>query len=693
MDAHRFVFPFSAIVGQEQLKLGLILNAINNHLGGLLICGAKGTAKSTAVRSLAVLLPEITVVDGCPFNCHPGRGQLCPLCRNRLARGKKLATSRRQMHVVELPLAATEDRVVGSLDFGGTIKNGRPAFEPGLLARAHRNLLYVDEINLLDHHLVDALLDAAAMGVNVVEREGISFTHAAQLLLVGTMNPEEGDLRPQLKDRFGLCVQVEPELDPARRVAIIRRREQYEANPLLFCSHWSAEEEKLRRRIKAARERLPKVKIPHRLLQLVADLCLSQGVPGHRADITLAAAARTLAAWSGVDEVREQDLFQVAPLVLLHRDRKNNQQTSTQGEPGTADQNQTEPVAEEAARSAASNQARQNDARDQQLPANNGQRAENQDNLARGPAGTGSSCHGRFGKTGPGISSHSRPPGMHRMVYNMIRPYLVKQLARGHHHRKPVQDSGRRYWAGTTLRNGRYVRSTAAHGNNDLALDATLRVAAPHQRRRRPQNVAVAIRATDLRAKVREKQTGQLILFVVDASGSMGARQRMTETKCAILSLLLDAYQKRDKIGLVTFRDSTAEVLLPPTNSVELGQKMLRDLPVGGTTPLAAGLLKANDLVSRCLRKNPGVAPLLILITDGKSNVSLSGDKPLVEALQAGEIIGRNDKVKSMVVDVEKKRRVTFGITRELAWMMDADFYRLEELKAETLVDAVRRAK
>ncbi|TYO95378.1 protoporphyrin IX magnesium-chelatase [Desulfallas thermosapovorans DSM 6562] len=691
---HRMVYPFSAIVGQEKLKLGLILCAINEHLGGILIRGAKGTAKSTAVRALAALLPEVAVVKGCPFNCHPQKAErLCAHCRKRLANGEILAQTRRQVQVIELPVSSTEDRVLGGLDFGQTIKKGVPTFEPGLLARAHRGIIYIDEVNLLDHHIVDILLDAAAMGVNVVEREGISYTHDAQFILIGTMNPEEGDLRPQFKDRFGLCVQVEGELDPGQRVKIIRRREQFEADPREFYTRWAAREQELRERITAAKKLLPRVKITGKLLNLVSGLCLARGTPGHRADITLAATARTVAAWHGRDEVQEQDVLAAAELVLLHRARQSRQQSHMEGMDNhetTGQREMGEQQPGEKANPGDNNQQPGEPANPDHVDHSNCSRANRPVPTANNSLNNAPACNGT-GKARGNFQNGSSPL-LHQMVFNIIEPFLVKHLSAGHD-RLARRDSGRRFWTKTTLRSGRYVRSTMQPGKNDLAFDATLRAAAPYQcRRQKDVDVAVIIEKSDIREKVREKHTGQLILFVVDASGSMGARQRMSETKGAILSLLVDAYQKRDKIGLVTFRDKTAEILLPPTNSVDMGQRLLKDLPVGGKTPLAAGLLKSYELASIHLRKHPEVAPLLVIITDGKSNVSLGGAKPLLEALQAGEIISVDKRIKSLVVDVEKNTRVTFGVTRELAWVMGADFYRLEELKAKTLVDAVRRA-
>ena len=317
------LYPFSAIVGQDRMRLALELNAINPAIGGVLIRGEKGTAKSTAVRALARLLPELEVVEGCHYSCEPPRAgvepRLCMDCTERLARGEKLKTARRRMRVVELPINASEDRVVGSIDIESAIKTGTKRFEPGVLAEANRNILYVDEVNLLDDHLVDVLLDAAAMGVNIVEREGVSVWHPARFILVGTMNPEEGDLRPQLLDRFGLCVDVIGIRDVDERVLIIERREQWEEDPEGFAREYAAPESDAAARIKAAIERLPNVEVPRAVLQAIAKQNVSLGVDGHRADLVARKAAQALAALNGAPTVGQGEVDEVIDMVLAHR--------------------------------------------------------------------------------------------------------------------------------------------------------------------------------------------------------------------------------------------------------------------------------------------------------------------------------------------------------------------------------------
>ncbi len=319
----RPVYPFTAIVGQEALKKALLLNAVDPSLSGVLIRGEKGTGKSTAVRALAALLPEIDVVADCPFSCDPDDPSAqCDACRERSARGEELPRRRRRMKLVELPVSASEDRVVGTLSLEEAVRHGERRFQPGLLAEANRGILYIDEVNLLDDHLVDVLLDAAASGVNHVEREGVSHTHPARFILVGTMNPEEGDLRPQLLDRFGLVVDVEGIADPAQRAEIVRRRLAFEDDPAGFAAAWRAEEERLGRAIAAARALLPRVEVPDDLLHLIATVALAMGVDGHRADIVMYKAARANAALEGRRRATDGDVLEAAALVLPHRMRR-----------------------------------------------------------------------------------------------------------------------------------------------------------------------------------------------------------------------------------------------------------------------------------------------------------------------------------------------------------------------------------
>jgi Mg-chelatase subunit ChlI len=310
-------YPFTALVEQERLKTALLLNAVNPAVGGVLVAGPSGTGKSTAVRGLAALLPEIDVVADCPFSCDPVAA--CELCRARLAAGEELPVVARRVRIVTLPLNATEDRVAGSVDIARALREGIAALQPGLLAEANRGILYVDEVNLLDDHLCDVLLDAAAMGVNVVEREGVSMSHPARFLLVGTMNPEEGELRPQIADRIGLHVEVEAIADARVRAEVLRRREAYLADPAAFADTWAGAEAALAGRLRAARDSLPSVRAPERFYEAIARLVVESGVVSHRADVTILECAKALAALDGRGEAGREDVFTAAQLALGHR--------------------------------------------------------------------------------------------------------------------------------------------------------------------------------------------------------------------------------------------------------------------------------------------------------------------------------------------------------------------------------------
>lgn len=320
----RPVFPFTAIVGQEKMKQALLLNVINPGMGGVLIRGEKGTAKSTAVRALSRLLPKINVVKDCPFGCDPGQpNKMCPYCHASWEeKPGSLENTQKRIQVKDLPLGSTEDRVLGTLDLERAIKEGEKKFEPGILAEANRGILYVDEVNLLDDHIVDVLLDAAAMGVNTVEREGVSFSHPCEFVLVGTMNPEEGEIRPQLLDRFGLCVQVEGIADIDDRKAVVQKRLDFDQDPETFFESWQVQEKELSNKITKASQLLPEVKLTEQTLERICEICIQMKVDGHRADITMLKAAKGLAVLAGRTEVDKEDVFQAADMALPHRMRR-----------------------------------------------------------------------------------------------------------------------------------------------------------------------------------------------------------------------------------------------------------------------------------------------------------------------------------------------------------------------------------
>lgn len=662
-------YPFTAIVGQDDLRLGLLLNAVSPAVGGVLVRGEKGTAKSTAVRALAALMPEVSVVPGCRFSCAPeAPDPACPDGPHEAGSGVSRAA-----RTVELPVGASEDRLVGALDIERALAEGVKAFEPGLLADAHRGILYVDEVNLLHDHLVDLLLDAAAMGASYVEREGVSVRHAARFLLVGTMNPEEGELRPQLLDRFGLTVEVAASRETGLRVEVVRRRLAYDDDPAGFAAQWADEEGALRARIVAARALLPQVRLGDGALRQIAATCAAFEVDGMRADIVMARTATALAAWAGRTDVLAEDVRQAALLALPHRRRRNPfdapgldedklddtlEQNSGKdddpdpdgpdggGRPPEGDGPDTPPQPEGGA----------DDTPAQSVPEQGG---EKEQEPAQGQS------------TGSGEQQPVRAGEPFR-----TKMLSVPGLGEG--------AAGRRSRARTE--HGRTTGARRPQGAlTKLHLAATVRAAAPHQRARGRSGRGLVVRRDDLRQAVREGREGNLVLFVVDASGSMAARQRMTAVKGAVLSLLMDAYQRRDKVGLITFRGKDAEVVLPPTSSVDAAAARLETLPTGGRTPVAAGLLKAHDVLRVERLRDPSRRPLLVVVTDGRAT---GGPEPVALASRAARL-HEVEGTASVVVDCESGP-VRLGLAVSLAGELGGTAVTLDELRADSIAGLVK---
>ncbi|MET8035749.1 putative cobaltochelatase [Streptomyces sp. NPDC005345] len=661
-------FPFTAVVGQDDLRLALLLNAVSPAVGGVLVRGEKGTAKSTAVRALSALLPAVDVVTGCRFSCDPAAPDpACPDGPHEVE-----ASSTRPARMVELPVGASEDRLVGALDIERALSEGVKAFEPGLLADAHRGILYVDEVNLLHDHLVDLLLDAAAMGASYVEREGVSVRHAARFLLVGTMNPEEGELRPQLLDRFGLTVEVAASREPDQRVEVVRRRLAHDDDPAAFVARWADEEAEVRARIVAARALLPSVRLGDGALRQIAATCATFEVDGMRADIVMARTATALAAWAGRTDVLAEDVRQAALLALPHRRRRNPFDA-----PGL-DEDKLDETLEEFSGS-------DGDGGDSDGP--------DDDPDPDGPGGGGQppqegpddgSPAGDVPAQGEPSEDGQAPAGQSAAEQSPVRaaePFRTKVL------RVPGLGegaAGRRSRARTE--HGRTTGSRRPRGTlTKLHLAATVQAAAPHQLARGRSGRGLVVRRDDLRQATREGREGNLVLFVVDASGSMAARQRMSAVKGAVLSLLLDAYQRRDKVGLVTFRGSAAEVALPPTSSVDAAAVRLESLPTGGRTPLSAGLLRAHEVLRVERLRNSARRPLVVVVTDGRAT---GGPEPVATAGRAARLFAA-EGVASVVVDCESGP-VRLGLAGQLAGELGGTAVTLDALRADSLAGLVR---
>ena len=598
MARFEYSYPFPAVVGQEAAKQALLLCSISPAIGGVLLCGQKGTAKSTLVRGLARLLPD------------------APL--------------------VELPLNVTEDRLIGTLDVEAAIRTGRRRLQSGLLHRADGGFLYADEVNLLPEHIINSLLEAAGEGVIRVEREGLSITEPARFSLIGTMNPEEGGLRPQLLDRFGLYAEVHGEHDLEKRCEIIRRRLQYERDPMAFCQHWQKEEQALTQTLNRARALLPQVDVSPEALQFAAQLASEGGCAGHRAELVLCETARALAALEGQRMADPDHVRRAAVFALPHRLRQ--------------------PVSLE--------EVPENTSPGEDSPHTDSTAAPDESDRKAAPLPPTEQCQ----------PADELPP--------MALPFSSPR-------RLLLTGAGKRLKARSDTCRGRYVRSRLPISGkvHDIALDATLRSAMLHERDR-DSCTFVTVRDSDLREKVRERRTGLTVLFLVDASGSMGARRRMGAVKGAILSLLKDAYQKRDTVGLVAFRGETAQQLLPLTRSVELAEKKLQTLSTGGKTPLEAGLHKAFAVLRQQRFREPHSAQLLVLVTDGHAN--MGGADPFECALKAAKCYA-SEPVQSLVLDTEQGF-ARFGLAKKLSEALNAEYLNLSSVTKSEIEQSVRSA-
>jgi magnesium chelatase subunit D len=824
-------YPFSAVVGLDDLRLALLLTSVSPAVGGVLVRGEKGTAKSTVVRALAALLPPVTVVHGCRFACDPAAPD--PGCPDG-PHTPGGPSGERPASLVELPVGATEDRVVGTLDLQRALSDGVKAYEPGLLAAAHRGVLYVDEVNLLPDHLVDLLLDAAAMGRAHVERDGVSVKHAARFLLVGTMNPEEGEPRPQLVDRFGLVVTVAAPRDATQRAEVVRRRLAYELDPDRFAARFTDHERDVAARIAAARAVLPTVVLPDPELDRIARVCLAYGVDGMRADIVVARCAVALAAWHGRDTVTADDIRDAARLALPHRrrtdpldppgtDEEKLEEALTEAErqaeqerqadsgddldpdPGDGDQdpdpgdggpggggggprdgggpsgadtprNGTDPGAPPAGgpqpsradsagsdRAGGDNSGADSSGAGSDAPAGEPQRAgalaaagsayrtRTLRISARGEGGHAGRRSPAFARRGRVVGSRppqgklagaphlfatlraaldrtaldrtaldrtalDRPafdrPAFDRTVLDRpgLNPAVVDRpsLDRAALDRSALDRVGSEGFApaglgrdgvalagfgpdGSALAGlgrdgiapaglGRDGIASAGFGPDGSALagfgpDGIAPARAALQGAGRTSGRGIRVLPRDLRESVHVGREANLVLFVVDASGSMAARKRMTLVKTAVLSLLRDAYQRRDRIGMITFRGSDAEVVLPPTSSHEVGVQRLAALRTGGRTPLAAGLRAAAATIATERRRDPRRRPLLVLVTDGRAT---SGPDPLL-------LVPALSGVAGVVVDCESGP-IRLGLARRLAAALGADVMPLDRLEAATVL-------
>ncbi|MYR05900.1 VWA domain-containing protein [Gordonia sp. SID5947] len=643
-------YPFSAVVGQERLKLALILSAISPGIGGVLIRGEKGTAKSTIVRGLGPLLggdPARAVDD---------------------SRGR----------VVELPIGATEDRVVGSLDLTAVLSEGRAEFTPGLLARADGGVLYIDEVNLLADHLVDVLLDAAASGRVTIERDGVSHTQSADFVLVGTMNPEEGELRPQLLDRFGLAVDVAAARDISERVEIVSHRMEFDADPEEFVARHREAEHELSRRIGTARELMSSVAIPATELRRIAGICAHLDVDGLRGDIVVARTAAAHAAWREAVEVTEDDVRIAVELALPHRRRRNPFDES-----GLTDEQLDDAMNAGDEAAGAGEPDDDPDPTDPGPDGNGGTRDEN----PRGSEDSGATTGDPEADAGGDVDAEENAPAPgarfgtppSRATAPTVRRLRVDGVGDG--------DPGRRSRARS--RRGHTTHATAFENGRPVHLFGTILNAAErhHSSAESRAPASVRVGADDLRAAQRIGQEGNLVVFLVDLSGSMTARRRLTTVSSVCVDLLRDSYTRRDRVAVVVARGASASVAVPPTKSVDIAVRRLAEIRTGGRTPLAEGLSAAVELIERAARREPQRRPLLVVLTDGRAT---AGPDATARARSAAAAIGRRG-LDSVVVDCEQGM-IRLGLARDLAAAMGARCLPMDELTADVLARPGRAA-
>ena len=643
-------YPFTAVVGQEQAKRALLLALVNPRTGGLLISGNRGTAKSVLVRAAAPFTPT---------------GSL-----------------------VELPLGATDDMVFGSLDVDAVLRDGERRLRHGLLHRAAHTLIYMDEVNLLREEVLKSVLESASAGMFSLERDGVSAVEEISCLPVGTMDPAEGVLSPVLLDSFGMFAAMDDVEETEQRAEIARRVLALERAPKAFCRAYAQQEAELQQKAARAREMLPAVEVSHAILHLAAQYAARALCVGNRAEIYLVEAARALAALAGRIYVMPQDIEEAALFVLAHRmSRKKEQREERSGqqkEPQEQEQPQEQQAEPQGESEDEANDASQDERPDDVLTrdAMGGESKEQEDD--RGEAQEeGAQTDEEQASPADGDSGGEDTDETQSIEAVMAQLSLLRETVCG---RKGK--SGRRAIVQLDVPMGRPWRTSLPRTGRriDLAFAATLRAAAPYQRQRHGEQ-AVVIRAEDLRVWIRARRAAANILFLVDASGSMGAKERMKMVKGAVLALLREAYQKRDRVGLIAFRRTSAETLLPMTRSVELAEKALRSLPTGGKTPLAEGLAAALKMMDELARKE-GAETVLVLVTDGRTNVSASG-KAKEEALRTAEEIARRD-AHCIVLDTEKSFPKV-GLAPEIAQRMNAGYATLERLCAEGVLEVVRR--
>lgn len=627
-ETRRIYFPFTAVVGMDDAKLALLVNVIDPLIGGVVLAGDKGTGKSTLVRALAQLLPEIYVAKGCPFNCDPFNPMfMCDYHYELWSKGEKIDYEIRRMRVIDLPLNATPDRVAGSIDVEKTLQTGKIIFKPGLLAEANRNILYIDEVNLLEDYIADIILDSAASGWNIIEREGISFKHPARFVLVGSMNPEEGMLRPQLLDRFGLYVLVEASMDPDLRAEIIRRVEEFHTDPISFYRKWESEESRLRERIVRAKEIIHRVEIDTDLLKLITSTVVKLGIKTHRAEIVTVKTSKAIAALNGRTKVSIDDVLKAMKLALPHR---------LKSKPFEASRNINEILEEMQSintRDSGENEKRKsiNSVINSSLNDSSNEK-RGRESFATGLKMGSNKVLGKLGEVEPSI-------------YNSL-VFMKNRERSWESHANALREA--RITSGIEIASGKGVVIDAIppikNFLSDIDIPSTLRASAIAFR-----SISPPIRFSCVRVRVRRSKKPSLHIILLDASGSMYVSKRIDVAKKILVELMNKAYVERVYTSLIVFRGFDADVIVWPTKNVEKAYTLLSTILIGGSTPLVKALYKAFDVATIFRKKYRGSMVNIHIISDGRANVFYKN--PRDELLQLAEIFLKSDtRVYSYIV-------------------------------------------
>lgn len=630
-------FPFVAIWGQEKVKEAILLSLINPHTGGILISGGKGAGKSTMIRGAKYFLDA-------PW--------------------------------VEVPLSVTEDRLFGTIDMESALLEGKRTLLPGLIHSAEQGMIYIDDVNLFREDLLSALLDIKEQQVYFLERDGISLKSSVFFNVAAVMNPEEGTLSVTALDHFGLFVETEEITDVEGRKEIARRYLDFEKDGDAFHRKYEEETSKLKVKIKEAQERLTHMEVSSAMLQLAAVYALKAHVAGHRADIYLIETAKAEAALHGRDYVLPEDLERAAEFVLPHRMRKSDEANTPSPEDSNHSEENTQESEENQEQEREDNQEQENNV----PPPSPSEKGENHENEKE------EEKKDNEGDSSSGPSSSDTPAAEEKVDIPDYHVKIPPLWIDSDENRIVKRGTGKRSLTRTSLSTGRYVRVQIPKGKtSDIAFDATLRAAAPYQKGRTSTGCKVVIKKEDIRSKVREKRIGNILLLVVDASGSMGVAERMKTVKGVIFKILMDAYQKRDRVGLIAFRKNEAELLLPVTRSVDFAKQKLETLPVGGKTPLAKGLMKAQDVLDMLYRQDNTQEPVVILVTDGRATSAVEKNgNPVQEAMMEASRIGRRH-LPTAVIDTESGF-IKLGLAKEVAKKMGASYFHMDKLTEENLL-------